>query len=87
MVKPMPNEKLVLCNVKLTEDEKKQLKKDAYAHLMNVSEYLRWLIERERASAKEVSKEEREREICRSNYASQLEGLGYNADGTPKCSE
>lgn len=34
-----------------------------------------------------VSKEEREREICRSNYAAQLEGLGYNADGTPKGSE
>lgn len=34
-----------------------------------------------------VSKEERERELCRSNYAAQLEGLGYNADGTPKCSE
>ena len=48
MVMPMPNGKLVLRNVKLTEDENKQLKKDAYAHEMNVSEYLRWLIERER---------------------------------------
>lgn len=84
MVMPMPNEKLVIRTVKLTDDENKQLKKDAYAHLMNVSEYLRWLIERERTSAKEVSKEERERELCRSNYAAQLEGLGYNADGTPK---
>ena len=81
---PMPNEKLVIRNVKLTDDENKRLKKDAYAHEMNVSEYLRWLIKRERASAKAVSKEEREREICRSNYAAQLEGLGYNADGTPK---
>lgn len=45
---PMSNEKLVLRNVKLTEGENKQLKKDAYAHEMNVSEYLRWLIERER---------------------------------------
>ena len=83
-MKPMSNEKLVIRTVKLTDDENKQLKKDAYAHLMNVSEYLRWLIQRERASVKEVSKEEREREFCRSNYAAQLEGLGYNADGTPK---
>ena len=35
----------------------------------------------------EVDQEERNRELCRSNYAAQLEGLGYNADGTPKCSE
>lgn len=32
----------------LTEDENKQLKLDAYAHGMNVSEYIRWLVERER---------------------------------------
>ena len=76
--------KKVLRNIKLTEDENKQLKLDAYAHGRNVSEYLRWLIERERVSEKAVSKEERERELCRSNYAAQLEGLGYNADGTPK---
>lgn len=49
---PMSNEKLVLRNVKLTEDENKQLKKDAYAHEMNVSEYLRWLIEGERIRRK-----------------------------------
>lgn len=83
MVMPMSNRKLVIRTVKLTDDENKQLKKDAYAHLMNVSEYLRWLIERERAK----SNGERERELCRSNYAAQLEGLGYNADGTPKGSE
>lgn len=35
-------------------------------------------------AAEETNKEERERELCRSNYAAQLEGLGYNADGTPK---
>lgn len=81
---PMSNEKLVLRNIKLTEDENEQLRNDAYEHKMNVSAYLRWLVERERASAKAVSKEEREREICRSNYAAQLEGLGYNADGSPK---
>lgn len=83
----MSRENLVQRKIYLPEDENKQLKKDAYAHEMNVSEYLRWLIERERAYVKEVSKEERERELFRSNYAAQLEGLGYNADGTPKGSE
>lgn len=34
--------------------------------------------------SEEVSKEERDRELSRSNYAAQLEGFGYNADGTPK---
>lgn len=86
-MKPMSKEKLVLCTLKLTEDEKKRLKKDAYAHEMNVSDYLRDLIRRERASMKVQSAEERERELCRSNYATQLEGLGYNSDGTPKGSE
>ena len=43
----------VLRNIKLTEDENKQLKLDAYAHGMNVSEYLRWLIERERKNTNE----------------------------------
>ena len=38
----------VLRNIKLTEDENKQLKLDAYAHGMNVSEYIRWLVEKER---------------------------------------
>ena len=44
----MSGEKIVLRNFKLTEDENKQLKLDAYAHGMNVSEYIRWLVERER---------------------------------------
>lgn len=44
----MTLEKKVLRNVKLTEDENQQLKRDAYAHGMNVSEYIRWLIEKER---------------------------------------
>ena len=61
MVKPMSNEKLVLCNVKLTEDEKKQLRKDAYAHEMNVSDYLRWLIGRERSAFR------KENELCTKN--------------------
>ena len=52
-MKPMSKEKLVLCTLKLTEDEKKRLKKDAYAHEMNVSDYLRWLIQRERAASEE----------------------------------
>lgn len=47
-MKPMPYEQKVLRNIKLTEDENKQLKLDAYAHGMNVSEYIRWLVEKER---------------------------------------
>lgn len=34
--------------VKATAEEKAQLKKDAHRHEMNVSEYLRWLIEKQR---------------------------------------
>lgn len=44
----MTTKEKVLRNVKLTEDENRQLKLDAYAHGMNVSEYIRWLIEKER---------------------------------------
>lgn len=45
---PMLYEQKVIRNIKLTEEENKQLKADAYAHGMNVSEYVRWLIEKER---------------------------------------
>ena len=48
----MEHENKVLRNVKLTEDENKQLKSDAYAHRMNVSEYLRWLVKNEHARSK-----------------------------------
>ena len=44
--------KKVLRNIKLTEDENKQLKLDAYSHGMNVSEYIRWLVENERVKHK-----------------------------------
>ena len=44
----MSRENLVQRKIYLSEDENKQLKKDAYAHEINVSEYLRWLIDRER---------------------------------------
>lgn len=37
-----------MLSVKLTEKEKEALKKDAHKHEMNVSEYVRWLIEKER---------------------------------------
>lgn len=49
----MPYEQKVLRNIKLTEDENKQLKKDAYAHGMNVSEYISWLVEKEREKGRE----------------------------------
>ena len=44
----MTTKEKVLRNVKLTEEENQQLKRDAYAHGMNVSEYIRWLVEKER---------------------------------------
>lgn len=44
----MPYEKKVVRGIKLTEEENRQLKADAYAHGMNVSEYVRFLIEQER---------------------------------------
>lgn len=48
----MPIKEKVLRNIKLTEDENAQLKADAYAHGMNVSEYVRWLIGKEREAQK-----------------------------------
>lgn len=47
--------KLFWINIRTTEKERDQLRKDAYRHEMNVSEYIRWLIERER----EVMKNDR----------------------------
>jgi predicted DNA binding CopG/RHH family protein len=44
----MSLEEKVVRNFKLTPSENMQLKKDAYAHGMNVSEYIRYLIEKER---------------------------------------
>lgn len=44
----MSLEEKVIRNFKLTATENAQLKKDAYAHGMNVSEYIRYLIEKER---------------------------------------
>jgi predicted DNA binding CopG/RHH family protein len=35
-------------NFKITEQERQQLKQDAHRHGMNISEYLRFLIEKER---------------------------------------
>lgn len=40
--------KMIYFNFKLTPADKAQLKKDAYRHEMNVSEYLRWLINKQR---------------------------------------
>ena len=34
--------------VKTNDEEKAQLKKDAHRHEMNISEYIRWLIEKQR---------------------------------------
>ena len=55
----MSGEKIVLRNFKLTEDENKRLKADAYRHGMNVTEYLKALIEQERDRVKSFQTEER----------------------------
>ena len=34
--------------LRTTDEEKAQLKKDAHRHEMNISEYLRWLVEKQR---------------------------------------
>lgn len=47
--------KLFWINLRTTEEERDQLRKDAHRHEMNVSEYIRWLIETER----EVMKNDR----------------------------
>lgn len=49
----MPLKDKVLRNIKLTEDENNKLKADAHAHGMNVSEYIRYLIEKEREKGRE----------------------------------
>lgn len=43
---------MVIVNIKMETQEKVLLKKDAYTHEMNVSEYVRWLIEKERERQK-----------------------------------
>ncbi len=40
-------------NVKMCEEEHAQLKRDAHKHEMNVSEYIRWLVENEHERKKE----------------------------------
>jgi hypothetical protein len=40
-------------NFKITEEERERLKDDAHAHRMNISEYLRWLVEKERKERKD----------------------------------
>ncbi len=44
-------------NFKVQEGERERIKKDAHRHEMNISEYIRWLIEKERML---ISKETRE---------------------------
>lgn len=51
----MPIKDKVLRNIKLTEDENNKLKAEAHAHGMNVSEYIRWLVEKERKLRSETT--------------------------------
>lgn len=48
----MSLEEKVIRNFKLTKAENEQLERDAHAHNMNVSEYIRFLIEQERKNPK-----------------------------------
>lgn len=40
--------KKIIVNIKMEKSEKELAKKDAHKHEMNLSEYIRWLIEKER---------------------------------------
>lgn len=42
----------ILLGIRLTPEEKAQLKREAHQHEMNVSEYIRYLIEKERDEMK-----------------------------------
>ena len=44
----MPDKRKLFRAIRMTEEENKHLKSDAYSHEMTVSEYVRWLIEKER---------------------------------------
>lgn len=39
---------MIYFNFKIEPEEKAQLKKDAHRHEMNISEYIRWLIKKQR---------------------------------------
>ena len=41
---------LVSMQIKMEREEREQVKADAYRHGMNISEYVRWLIQKERDS-------------------------------------
>ena len=44
-------------NFKVKEGEREKLKNDAHAHRMNISEYLRFLVEKERGANEQCRKE------------------------------
>ena len=46
-------------NFKVKEGERERIKKDAYRHEMNISEYLRWLIEKQRKEDESNDKQNR----------------------------
>ena len=43
---------LISVQVKMEPEEREQLRHDAHQHAMNVSEYVRWLIQQERKNIK-----------------------------------
>ena len=46
-------------NFKVKDGERERIKKDAYRHEMNISEYLRWLIDKQRKEDENVFDERR----------------------------
>ena len=54
-----PNNLIGMKNFKVKEGEREKLKNDAHAHRMNTSEYLRWLIDKQRKEDENVFDERR----------------------------
>lgn len=50
---------MAVLNIIIGDQEKTLLKKDAHAHEMNVSEYVRWLIEKERGNQPQTKNDTR----------------------------
>lgn len=44
--------KVIWVNFRSTEEEREQLRKDAHRHEMTVTDYLKWLVEKEREAMK-----------------------------------
>lgn len=55
-------------NFKVEGGERLRIKNDAHAHMMNISEYIRWLIHQERIrTSKRCGEDSNESERCANN--------------------